>query len=257
MITILSPSKTLNFENDAPISYWSEPELAEFSGKLINELKKKSRKQISDLMNLSSQLADLNYQRYQEWEENSSKDHLKQAVYAFKGDVFQGMEPEKLDESEMDFAQEHIRILSGLYGVLRPLDRIQPYRLEMGTKLKVNNAKNLYEFWSDRPTEFLNQNLKGSDHKYLVNLASKEYFKVIDTKKLNAEIITPEFKDFKNGKFKVIAFYAKKARGAMAAFIARNRIDNPEYLKAFEWEGYSLNHHLTKDNNLVFSRGEQ
>jgi cytoplasmic iron level regulating protein YaaA (DUF328/UPF0246 family) len=253
MITILSPSKTLDFENESPVDQWSEPRLAESTNKLISQLQKKSRKQIGELMNLSSQLADLNYQRFQQWDSNP----CKQAVYAFKGDVFQGMEPEKLDKCEMEFAQEHLRILSGLYGVLRPLDRIQPYRLEMGTKLKVNKSKNLYEYWNDQPTVLLNEDFNGSDHKVLVNLASKEYSKVIDSKKLNAEIITPEFKDFKNGKFKVIPFYAKKARGAMAAFIARNRIDNPEYLKTFEWEGYSLNYHLTKDNNLVFSRGEQ
>ena len=207
-------------------------------------------------MSISSKLADLNKQRYQDWNLPFTMSNAKQALMAFKGDVYTGFNFEKYNEKDFTYAQKHLRILSGLYGLLRPLDLIQPYRLEMGTKLTTSEAKDLYAFWSLTLTNSLNAAIKKSGNKILINLASNEYYNVIDKQLLEGNVITPVFKDKKNGDFKVISFYAKKARGAMSDYIIRNRISQPDGLKEFNGLGYRFNRNLTSDDSWVFTRKE-
>lgn len=257
MLILISPAKTLDFENEAHTRYFSQPEYLEYSEKLIEKLKKMSPEELSDLMNLSANLAELNYERYQRFTTPFDKDNAKQALLAFKGDVYEGMEAEQFDQEDFDFSQKHLRIISGLYGLLKPLDLIQPYRLEMGTKFKVDkDHKNLYEFWGSKITKGVREALEEQGDKVIVNLASNEYFKAIRKKELEAEIITPVFKDFKKGKYKVIAFYAKKARGMMSKYIIRNKIENKEDLKGFNEDGYAYNDRLSEGRELVFTRDE-
>jgi cytoplasmic iron level regulating protein YaaA (DUF328/UPF0246 family) len=193
--------------------------------------------------------------RYQSWEPEHTPDNARPAVLAFKGDVYTGLDAESFSEADFSFAQQHLRILSGLYGVLRPLDLLEPYRLEMGTRLKTASGDNLYQFWGDRITAALNEELKTSDD-VVVNLASNEYFKAVQPKALNARLITPVFKDFKNGQYKIISFYAKKARGLMSRYIIQNRIDAPEAIKAFDLEGYYFSPEQSKGDTWVFLRDE-
>lgn len=257
MITILSPAKKLDYDNPAPVKHYTTPDYLDYSQQLINELQKKSVDDIAGMMNLSKNLANLNKERYMEWQKPASPDepNSKQAAFAFRGDVYQGWNPQELNEETLLFAQNHVRILSGLYGILRPLDLMKPYRLEMGTKLGINGKKNLYEYWQDTITDGINALLESSENPYLINLASNEYFKAIDTSRFKAEVITPVFKDNKNGKYRVISFFAKKARGMMTRFIAENRIDTPEKLKLFEADGYYYNDELSEGNTIVFTRG--
>jgi len=207
-------------------------------------------------MGISPKLAQLNFERFINWQLPFSTDNAKQALLAFKGDVYTGLDAYSLNEDELQTAQNDLRILSGLYGVLKPLDLIQAYRLEMGKKLQTKKGNNLYEFWGDKITKEINKSLIAKNDKYLINLASNEYFKAVVKKKVKAEIITPVFKDFKNGQYKVISFFAKKARGLMTRFIIQNKITDPEHLKAFNSEGYNFNPQLSKNTELVFTRDQ-
>lgn len=257
MLTILSPSKTQDFSNNGnnhdslpP----SEPALLSESHKLVKELRKKSVQGISDLMDVSEKIATLNYERYQNFSLPFTTDNARPALMAFKGDVYTDIEVDDYSEQELAFAQDHLRILSGLYGLLRPLDLMQAYRLEMKTALKNSRGSNLYTFWGDRITKELNQALQSQDTPVLVNLASNEYFRAINTDKLRGEVITPVFKEHKNDAYKVIAIYAKRARGKMANFIIRERIDQPERLKTFTDGGYEYSEALSSDSEWVFIR---
>ena len=239
MISVVSPAKSLNFDDSCTVKMHSQCAFLKDSQLLVNDLKKYSSKQISDLMKISDKLALLNADRYNNWSLPFNESNAKQAAFAFQGD---------------GYAQDHFRILSGLYGLLKPLDLIQAYRLEMGTSFQNKRGKNLYEFWNSSITEYLNKELVLSKSQYLLNLASNEYYKAIQPKALNATVITPVFKDWKNGQYKIISFFAKKARGMMAAYQLKNKIYNPEDLKGFDTAGYTFNDDMSKGNQLVFTR---
>jgi len=255
MITVISPAKTLDFETPISTSIATQPIFSEEPQKLIKKLSGLSRKKIADLMSLSEKLSDLNYQRYQMWSANPDAEMVRQAVLMFKGEVYIGLDAHSFTEEDNAYAQDTLRILSGLYGYLKPLDLIQAYRLEMGTKLPIARKKNLYEFWGDKIANAINEELETHEHKVLVNLASNEYFKAANAKKIKHEIVTPIFKDAKNGEFKVISFFAKKARGLMSRWMIQNRIENPKDLIHFAEEGYAYNDLLTKGSEIVFTRG--
>ena len=257
MLIVISPAKSLDFTTPTVTSEYTMPEFLEQSEKLIGKLKKMSPRQLSKLMNISQELGELNFQRYQNWSLPFNPDNAKQAVLAFNGDVYQGLQAASLPEEKLELAQKHLRILSGLYGVLKPLDLIQPYRLEMGTKLKYYKSDDLYSFWNPLLTKKINEAITGAGSDILVNLASNEYFKSIDKKRLKAKIVTPEFKDRKNGEYKMISFFAKKARGLMTRFILENNIDDTENLQAFDSEGYVFNPNLSKPGNPVFTRDNE
>jgi hypothetical protein len=254
MISVISPAKTLDFESKAPTEKFSQPIFVEESEKIISKLRRTSRKKISSMMDISKNLTDLNFERYNSWEPRFNLENSKQAIYAFKGDVYLGFEAESLASEDINFAQDHLRILSGLHGILKPLDLIQPYRLEMGTKLKVGRRENLYQFWQDKIYKTLNEAIKDSGSNTLLNLASNEYFDSIDTKKLKAEIVKVDFKDFKSGQYKVLSFFAKKARGMMAKYIAQNKINDIDSVKSFNEEGYIYSPEHSTDSKLVFLR---
>jgi uncharacterized protein len=259
VLILISPAKTLDFETPASIKRFSQPDFLSDTEKLVKQLRQLSASEISSLMKISDKLGELNRDRFQTWQPAFDDTNAKQALLAFQGDVYQGMDVDRFEAADFDFAQEHLRILSGLYGLLRPLDLIQPYRLEMGTKLahaKLQDlsADTLYEFWADKLTHGINQQLKQLDQKIIINLASNEYFKAINPKLLLGDIITPVFKDWKNGKYKIISFYAKKARGMMAAYIIRHRLENTEDLKGFADAGYGYNDELSNQQDLVFTR---
>lgn len=256
MLTIISPAKSLDFEEKPLLEDHSIPESINYSQKIIKELQKLSPAELSHLMDISSDLAMLNFDRFARWEANHSIENSKQAIFAYTGDVYGGMHIKKFKKKDFLFAQEHLRIISGFYGLLRPLDLIKPYRLEMGVKLELESKKNLYEFWSRRITNCIISQLESQKSKRMVNLASNEYFKVISLKLLDADIITPVFKDYKNDSYKVIGIYAKKARGMMASYIIRNQIDdnNVEELKKFNQEGYEFTPSLSNKNEWVFTR---
>ncbi len=254
MLMVISPAKKLDFETEPVTSKYTQPELLEHSKILVDILKQKSIEDLIKLLNISYGLAETNLQRYQQWMPPFTLDNAKQAVLAFNGDVYEGLKATEMSQDDLDFAQDHLRILSGLYGVLRPLDLIQPYRLPMGTKLVNPRGKNLYQFWGDLITETLNNALVYHKNKVLVNLASNEYFKAINTDKVNGRIITPVFKEYKNGNLRVISFYAKKARGMMARYVITNRIDDIEGLKGFNMDGYKFEQSLSTGDKLVFVR---
>ncbi|MBL58082.1 MAG: peroxide stress protein YaaA [Verrucomicrobiales bacterium] len=256
MLALISPAKTLDFETPSLTNSSSYPEFLDHSQKLIKELRTLSVSKLCSLMSISSKLAVLNEQRYQDWRLPFTTSNAKQAIMAFKGDVYTGFAFDKYNEKDFSYAQKHLRILSGLYGLLRPLDLIQPYRLEMGTKLTTPQSKNLYEFWGSTLTNALNRTIKNSGIQILINLASNEYYNVVDKNALQGRVITPIFKDQKNGNFKVISFFAKKARGAMSDYLIRHRISEPEGLKEFIGLGYRFNPKLTSDDNWVFTRKE-
>ncbi|MDR9467529.1 peroxide stress protein YaaA [Marinospirillum sp.] len=254
MLSVISPAKSLDFESPPQTQMHTQPGFLEKSQQLIAELKPLSPQDLSNLMKISDKLASLNAARYQEWAPPFNLENAKQAALAFTGDVYSGLDAGSLDAKALAFGQEHLRILSGLYGLLRPLDLIQPYRLEMGTRLSNPAGKDLYAFWRNTLTTAINRELDKQDTQVLVNLASQEYFKALDSQQLNAEVITPAFKDWKNGQFKIISFHAKKARGLMSRFILENQIDQPEELKSFDWEGYSYNSKLSEGNSWVYTR---
>ncbi len=260
VLILLSPAKTLDFETPAPLETHSDPEFLEDTNTLVEQLRQLSASELSTLMKISDKLGALNASRYQTWQPSSDRDHAKQAIFAFQGDVYQGLDVASFSKEDCEFAQDHLRILSGLYGILRPLDLIQPYRLEMGTKiaksqkLQALSANTLYDFWTEKPTRAINQQLNQINNQTIVNLASNEYFKVVKSDLLEGKIITPVFKDWKNDKYKIISFYAKKARGMMAAYIIKNRLEKVEDLKNFNESDYIYSDEQSDHNNLVFIR---
>ena len=257
MLSVISPAKTLDFETPATTAQATQPDFLDRSRELIGILRDLSPQQISELMGVSDKIAGLNAARFAEWQTPFTPDNAKPAAQAFQGDVYVGLEAASFDEGDNAFAQDHLRILSGLYGLLRPLDLIQPYRLEMGTKLANPAGKDLYAYWKPTLTAALERAIAESGSKVLVNLASNEYFKAVDARKLDARVITPVFKDEKNGQYKIISFYAKKARGLMAAWMIRQRLDDPEGLKEFDVAGYRYSAAESEGNTLVFCRAEQ
>lgn len=252
MIVVISPAKKLDFENPAPTQEFTNPKDLKKSQELIKELRKCDAKKISSMMKLSDGLTELNIKRYKEFKTPFNLKNAKQAMFAFKGDTYVGLDADTMSEKEIKYAQKHLRILSGLYGLVSPLDLIQPYRLEMGTKFAVGENKNLYEFWREDITSQLNDLLK--KEKVLVNCASNEYFKSVNTKELDAKIITPAFKEKKDGEFKMVGFFAKKARGMMSRYIIENRIDKPEGILGFDTDGYKYNKKLSTELEPVFTR---
>ncbi|KOC88545.1 peroxide stress protein YaaA [Winslowiella iniecta] len=257
MLMVISPAKTLDFDSPLATKQFSQPALLDKSQQLIDVARQLSPAQIGSLMHISDKLAELNAQRFNDWQPPFSLDNARQAILAFKGDVYTGLQAEEFSHKDFDFAQQHLRMLSGLYGLLRPLDLMQAYRLEMGIKLENPAGANLYNFWGDTLTEALNEALAEQGDDVLINLASDEYFKAVKPKKLTGRIIKPIFLDEKNGKFKVISFYAKKARGLMSRYIIQQRLTKPAQLKKFDLEGYFFDAESSSDNELVFKRHEQ
>lgn len=256
MLIVVSPAKKLDFETPSPTPKYTQSTLLTHSQELIDRCVKLTPADLSSLMGISDQLAGLNAARFGEWTLPFTTDNAKQAVLAFSGDVYTGLQAYDFDEKSFDFAQDHLRILSGLYGLLKPLDLVQAYRLEMGTKLDNERGKNLYEFWGDIITDNLNSAIAEQGDDVLINLASNEYFKSVKKKNLNATIITPAFKDWKNGQYKMISFYAKKARGLMANYVIKNKITHVDDLKNFNSAGYGFSEALSKGNDWVFTRKE-
>lgn len=254
VLILISPAKKLDFTPQHVTAVHTVPDELQRSAKLIQALRKLSVKKIRALMDLSEDLATLNASRYAAWDPDFSHGELKQALLAFKGDVYQGLEADSLSEDDLLFAQDHVRILSGLHGILRPLDLIRPYRLEMGTPLGAGGAKDLYAYWGPSVTERVKGLLAGSGSDQLVNLASSEYFKVVQVKKLGVRVITPSFKDYRNGQLKSLFLYVKQARGMMTGFAVRNRITEPEALKDFSGGGYRYTEELSDADNWVFTR---
>lgn len=257
MIVVISPAKTLDFSPQTLTKKSTQPDFLDDSEELIANLAKMSESQVAKLMGISDKLAALNAQRYRDWSLPFDTSNAKQSLLAFKGDVYQGFDCEDWKAADFTFAQKNLRILSGLYGVLRPLDLMQPYRLEMGTKLKNARGKNLYEFWGSTITDAINLSLKKGRSAALVNLASNEYFDSVKTADVSAPIVTPVFKDEKNGKYKIISFYAKRARGMMANFIIRQQVTKPSDLKKFKVGGYRFDKASSDDAKFVFLREEQ
>ena len=254
MLVTLSPSKGQDFEEPALSKKYSKPADLKDSELLIKELRKIKSKQLQQMMDISENIAELNVDRYKTFKTPFTTKNAKQAIFAFKGDVYSGLELSSFDEDDYAYAQDHLRILSGLYGCLRPLDLIQPYRLEMKTKLKNERGDNLYQFWDDRITKSINKELKKQKQAVLVNLASNEYFKSVKPKQLEGRLLNINFKETKNGKTRVVAIFAKRARGMMADYIIRNRIENPEDLKKFRLGGYKFNKDLSDDKQWTFER---
>lgn len=254
MIILLSPAKTLDFEPHNKTLHASTIRFPEEATQLANKLKRSSIKGLRELMNISKDLALLNKERYEEFDVDTIDKKGKESLLAFNGGVYQGLDAPSLQDEAFDYAQDHVRILSGMYGLLRPLDKMHEYRLEMGTKLPIRRKKNLYEFWGDKITNLLNQDLEEIDSDVIVNCASNEYFKAINTKKLKARIIDIQFKEMHNGELKFISFNAKKARGLMTRYAIDHSITNPEDLKAFNYEDYAYNSELSEGDNWVFTR---
>lgn len=251
MLILLSPAKSLDFsEMDAP--GYTQPRLLEKTEELVGVMRKKSRAAIQELMGVSEKIADLNYQRYKDFSLPFTAENAKPSMYAFNGDVYTGLEATSFNKHEVKFAQKHIRLLSGLYGVLKPLDLIQPYRLEMGTKLKHRRKKNLYEFWDNTITEVLNEDLKESGTDVVLNLASKEYFHSVKKANLEGRVVDVDFRENRDGKLKVISFNAKKARGRMAHLVVKERIKSVESLKELVVNDYVFNEEHSTENKLVF-----
>ncbi len=257
MLIVISPAKAINMESQNVISEYTHHDFMTQSKRLHRQLKKLKPSYLQDMMNISPNLAQLNRDRFQLWHPDFTPDNAKQAILAFDGDVYNGMNPSTFTADNFSYAQAHLRILSGLYGLLRPLDLIQAYRLEMGIKFSTDKWKDLYDFWGDTITKAVNKTLKEQGDDVLINLASNEYFKSINKKKLKARIVTPVFKDEKNGEFKMISFFAKKARGMMSAFIIKNQISDPEQLKVFDSDGYYYNEDLSSADQFVFTRAER
>jgi len=254
MLTVLSPAKTLDFDTSPTTRRKTQPRLLERAALLVEDARKLSPEDIRELMGVSETIAELNHARFMNWGTPFTLDNAKQALLAFKGDVYTGLEAETLDAQQLAFAQQHLCILSGLYGLLRPLDLMQPYRLEMGLKFSNRGGKNLYEFWGDHITTALQQQLKKSGSRVLVNLASNEYFKSVRARSLDADIITPVFKDRSGDKYKVISFFAKKARGQMARFIIEKELNEPGGMKKFRTGGYRYNKSESSAREYVFTR---
>ncbi|HHX35134.1 MAG TPA: peroxide stress protein YaaA [Gammaproteobacteria bacterium] len=256
MLMVISPAKTLDYTSPLATEEFSQPRFLEQSSQLIDVVRELAPNELAELMKISDKLAGLNVARFTEWQPDFTLENARQAILAFKGDVYTGLDAETLSAEDFKYAQQHLRILSGLYGVLRPLDLMQAYRLEMGTKLHNPKGKNLYEFWGDRLTESLNQCFAEQKASVLLNLASNEYFKAIKPKQLDATLVNVDFKDLKNGEYKIISFYAKKARGIMARYVIQHKIDSVEALKDFTEQGYYYSAEQSKPNHLVFLRDQ-
>jgi hypothetical protein len=256
MLAILSPSKTLDVDTPPAIERHSIPEFLDDAEQLVKSLRRYSRPKLAELMGISERLADENHERYQQWRRPFSIDNAKQAVLAFRGDVYDGVDADSMSADDLDYAQDHLRILSGLYGVLRPLDLMRPYRLEMGTPLATKRGEDLYAFWGERITESLNEAMRAAETDLLVNLASNEYFKAVDPKKIDGRIITPAFKQRKGDDVRTVALYSKQARGSMANYLITKRIEDLSKLKRFRRDGYRYDADLSSDDAPVFVRDE-
>lgn len=254
MITLLSPAKTLDYDSPERAKELSIPQFALDANRLIRILKKKSVAEIKDLMHLSDALAKLNRTRYRSFSKEYDETNSKSAITAFKGDVYVGFEVSSLSDEDLQFANDHVRILSGLYGLLKPFDRMQPYRLEMGTRLENKKGANLYKYWGDTLSKALNKELKEQDSDVILNLASNEYFKAVDKKKLKARIINVDFREEKDGELKFVSFFAKKARGLMARYVVKNRIDDVDSLLGFDYENYRIAEEHSSKDQLMFVR---
>jgi cytoplasmic iron level regulating protein YaaA (DUF328/UPF0246 family) len=252
MKIVISPAKSLNFESQLPTKNFTEPQFLKQATTIQKTLKKQKPKQLMKLMDISEKLADLNWERNQVWETPFTSENARPAVFTFDGEVYNGLDAYTIPAEKMDDLQDKLRILSGLYGLLKPLDLMQAYRLEMGTSISIGTKKNLYEFWKKTITKTLNDELKKDE--LFINLASNEYFKAVDTKTLKVPVITPEFKDYKDGKLKMISFFAKKARGLMVRYIIDHNAETIEDLKGFNYEGYAFDANLSKGTTLVFTR---
>ncbi|AKQ54426.1 peroxide stress protein YaaA [Bordetella hinzii] len=254
MLFLLSPAKKLDYDSPVHVQTHTQPLFVDQAAALIKVLKTKSADDIAELMSLSQALAELNVGRYASWKKTFTQDNARQAVLAFNGDVYEGLEASSLSARQLDWAQDHVVILSGLYGALRPLDLMQPYRLEMGTRLQTSKGKNLYEYWGGAIAGYLNERQEGEKTPVIVNLASEEYFKVVDLKTLRARVVQCVFQDWKNGAWKVISFHAKRARGLMARYAIEHKINKPEGLQAFDSEGYAFDASASSADKLVFRR---
>ncbi len=257
MLALLSPAKTLDYSTTLPSDVFTQPRLLEQSQKLIDEAAQLSASEVMRLMTVSEKIAQLNVERFRDWQADFDFSNARQAIFAFKGDVYSGLDAYHLSDDALDFAQTHLRMLSGLYGLLRPLDLMMPYRLEMGIRLKNERGTNLYQFWGDRITQLINDDLKHAKATQLINLASDEYYKAVIESKVQAEIIKPVFLDQKNGQYKIISFYAKKARGLMARYMVQNQVKHADQLKEFNLEGYYYDAQQSTAQNMVFLRDEQ
>jgi len=253
MIAVVSPAKNLDFKSEIDVK-GTQPRLMECTNELIGVMRKKSVDEVKELMSISKQLAGLNVHRYKEFSSEHTEENSRPSALAFNGDVYQGLQAETFDQQKMDFAQKHLRILSGLYGLLRPLDLIQPYRLEMGTKLAFDDYNTLYDYWDKKILDLLVEDLKEQGDDIILNLASNEYFKSINKKDMPAKVIDVEFKHLKNGKYKIISFYAKKARGLMSRFMIEHQITDPGDLRGFDYEGYYFDEEASSENKLAFKR---
>ncbi len=254
MLFLLSPAKSLDYESVLPAVTATQPQFVPQSSELIATLKKKTPKQIAELMDLSEALSTLNVERYKAWTPVFTPQNARPAVLAFNGDVYEGLDAKTLKPKDLQWAQDHVAILSGLYGVLRPLDLMQPYRLEMGTSIKHGKQNNLYQFWGSQIADYLNQQLAGQKNPLIVNLASQEYFKAVDRKTLQARVIECVFQDHKNGQYKIISFFAKRARGLMARYAIQHKASSVEHLQAFNLEGYAFAPDVSEADSLVFRR---
>ena len=254
MLALISPAKKLDFESDATLSAHSQPEFIKNASTLAASARKLSRAQLAQSMKISDNLADLNYKRFQSFKPPFDLGNAKQAALVFNGDTYVGLQAPTFDEKDFAFAQDHLRILSGLYGLLRPLDLIQPYRLEMGARFSPPNKKDLYDFWAGQLTDAINNELKSHKDQSVINLASNEYFKAVDKKKLNGHLITPAFKEIKDGETRMIGMFAKQARGMMARYMIQNRVQTAEGLKKFDFGGYKFQKAQSDDNNWLFTR---
>lgn len=257
MLALISPAKTLDYESTLPTDVHTLPRLLEQSQQLIDVARQLSATEIAQLMSVSEKIAQLNVARFNDWQSDFNLSTARQALFAFKGDVYTGLDAYALADDDVQFAQQHLRMLSGLYGLLRPLDLMMPYRLEMGTRLKNPVGSNLYAFWGDHITDLINADLVEIQSELMVNLASDEYYKSVNEKNIKAEIIKPVFLDQKNGKYKVISFYAKKARGLMARYIIEHKLERAEDLKSFNSDGYYFDAESSLSGELVFKRNEQ
>ncbi|MFZ4528865.1 MAG: peroxide stress protein YaaA [Undibacterium curvum] len=254
MLIVLSPAKSLDFEKKAPVATMTEPVLLDQAGLLIERMREVSALELQQLMAISPALAELNVQRFRDWQAQPDRECIKQAAFAFNGDVYDGLSASTLPLKSMDYLQSHVRILSGLYGVLRPFDALQPYRLEMGTALQNLRGRNLYAFWGDRVSQQINLQLSQLKLKTVLNLASEEYFKVIKNKALQAEVLTPVFQDWKSGQYKVISFFAKRARGLMARYCIEHGIQDAIALRGFDLDGYRFIEEESTPSRMLFRR---
>jgi len=257
MLIVVSPAKSLDYESSLTTESGTRPQFMDQSQLLIEQLQELSPPEVGELMGISDKLADLNFGRYLSWRPRVTRKNSRPAVLAFKGDVYIGLQAETFSQKDLDYAQEHLRILSGLYGLLRPLDLMQPYRLEMGTKLPTERGNNLYDFWGEQITQALNKQLKKTKSQVLLNLASNEYFSAVKPKLISSEVISPVFKDYKSGQYKIISFFAKKARGTMSRWVIQNRIEDPALLRNFNLDGYTYSETESKPGKPTFLRDAQ